>query len=51
MQKLSTRHRSQLMKKIQSAHFIVSEGHVFNLYSKLAHFEKTYEVDLFYFFS
>ena len=52
MQKLSTRHRSQLTKKFQSAHFIVSEGHAFNFYSKLAHFEKTYhEVDLFYFFS
>ena len=47
MQKLSTRHRSQLTKKFQSAHFIVSEGHAFNFYSKLAHFEKTYhEVDL-----
>ena len=47
IQKLSTRHRSQLTKKFQSAHFIVSEGHAFNFYSKLAHFEKTYhEVDL-----
>ena len=46
MQKLSTRHRSQLTKKFQSAHFIVSEGHAFNFYSKLAHFEKKYEVDL-----
>ena len=46
MQKLSTCHCSQLMKKIQSAHFIVSEGHAFNFYSKLANFEKTYEVDL-----
>ena len=47
MQKLSTRHHSKLTKKFQSAHFIVSEGHTFNFYSKLAHFEKTYyEVDL-----
>ena len=47
MQKLSTRHHSKLTKKFQSAHFIVSEGHAFNFYSKLAHFEKTYhEVDL-----
>ena len=47
MQKLSTRHRNQLTKKIQSAHFIVSHGKGFNFYSKLAHFEKTYhDVDL-----
>ena len=41
MQKLATRHRSQLKKIFESTHFIVSEGHVFNFYSKLAHFEKT----------
>ena len=47
MQNLSTLHRSQLAKKFQIAHFIVNEGHAFNFYSKLAHFEKIYhEVDL-----
>ena len=33
-------HCSQLTKKFQSTHLIVSHG--FNFYSKLAHFEKTY---------
>ena len=40
MQNLSTLHRSQLTKKFQIAHFIVNEGHAFNFYSKLAHFER-----------
>ena len=47
MQNLSTRHHSQLTKKFQSAHFVVSQGKGFSFYSKLAHFECTYHgVDL-----
>ena len=47
MQKLSTWHHSQLTKKFQSAHFVVSQGKAFSFYSKLAHFEHTYHgVDL-----
>ena len=47
MQKLSTRHFSQLTKKFQLAHFVVSKAKSFKLYSDIAKFEKDiHKVDL-----